>query len=191
MLPAVPGAGGIGVVVGAPGVVAVAGGSELPVPIPVVVLLPTVPPGDVPSLRVPLDVPIVPVVVLGKGAVVLPAGPGVVAMVPPVVFGKAPVVALGAVGVVAVPPAPRLVPPPPAPRLELPLPIPALPPAAEPAPTPPDVPPAAPPAANAAGPVRISNAAVATVNRFMISAVIQFTLTWWSPAARAAGALPG
>lgn len=63
----------MGVVVGAPGV---AGGIELPEPIPLVVLLPTVPPGEVPSVLAPLgEVPTVPVVVLGKGGVVFPAGP--------------------------------------------------------------------------------------------------------------------
>ncbi|HKW54937.1 MAG TPA: hypothetical protein VJO12_14690, partial [Stellaceae bacterium] len=75
-----PGDRGIGVVVGAPGVAL--SGVELPEPISPVVL-PGVPPGDVPSALVPLgEMPGVLVVALGDGAVVLPVGAAVVPMVP-------------------------------------------------------------------------------------------------------------
>ena len=81
-----PGAGGIGVVVGAPGVAL--SGVELPEPMAPVVL-PGVPPGEVPSALVPLgEMPGVFVVALGDGANLLPVGPGVVRTVPPVVFGS-------------------------------------------------------------------------------------------------------
>jgi hypothetical protein len=186
--PVVPGADGIGVVVGAPGVVVVAGGIELPEPTPVVELPPT--PGDAPSVLVPLgEMPGVLVAALGDGANVLPVGPGVVRTVPPVVFGNWPVVVLGLAGATVEPLPPRLLPPPPAPRLELPLPIPALPPMVEPvAPplevpaAPPPVPPALPLAANAAGAARINTAAVAVNNRFVMSAVMQFTFVSSRPA---------
>jgi hypothetical protein len=97
-VPVVPGDAGIGVVVGAPGVVVVAGGSELPDPIPVGPTAPE-PAGDV---------PMAPVVVLGSGVVApLSIGPVVVPIVPPVVFGRLPDVVLGVLpGVVAVLPAP-------------------------------------------------------------------------------------
>jgi hypothetical protein len=177
----VPGAGGIGVVVGAPGVAL--SGVELPEPM-VPVVLPDVPPGEVPSALLPLgEMPGVLSVAFGDGAVVLPSGAAVLPMVPPVRFGSSPVVVLGVVGVIVVPPAPRLLLPPPVPRLELPLPTPLLPPTVEPVPTPPEVPAAPPlappallPAASAAGAARIKSAAVAVTNRFVMSAVMPFTL---------------
>ena len=176
-----PGARGIGVVVGAPGVAL--SGVELPEPISPVVL-PGVPPGDVPSVLVPLgEMPGVLVPALGDGAIVLPLGPGVVRTVPPVVFGSWPVVVLGLVGAMVEPLPPRLLPPPPAPRLELPLPTPLLPPVVEPPPTlpelpaaPPLAPPTLPTAANAAGADRSSKAAVAVINRFVMSAVMPIHL---------------
>ena len=181
-----PGAGGIGVVVGAPGVAL--SGVELPEPIA---------PGVLPGALVPLgEMPGELVVALGDGATVFPAGPGVVRTVPPVVFGSSPVVVLGLVGAMVEPLPPRLLPPPPAPRLELPLPTPALPPMVEPvaAPlevpaAPPLAPPVLPPAANAAGAARISTAAVAVNTRFVMSAVIRFTFVSLRPAR--AGTLPG
>lgn len=172
-----PGDVGIGVVVGARGVV---GGIELPDPMPVVVLPPIVPSGDVPSELVPLgEVPTVPVVLLlGKEVVVSRVGPPVVPIVPPVMFGGVPVVTPGVPGLVVLP-APRLVPPPPVPRLLLPLPAPALPPTVEPLPTlPPLAPPAAPlPAASAKGLASISAAAVsvAVVNRLVFFPVMRIT----------------
>src|SRR5262249_40375825 len=132
------------------------------------------------------------VAALGDGAIVLPVGPGVVWTVPPVVFGSWPVVVLGLLGDMVEPLPPTLLPPPPVPRLELPLPTPLLPPPmVEPPPTPPAVPaapplvpPALPPAANAAGAARINKAAVAVSNRFVMSAVIQFTFVSLLPARR-------
>jgi hypothetical protein len=186
----VPGAGGIGVVLGARGVVVVRGGIEVPEPTPFVDVSPA--PGDVPSVLVPLgDMPGVLVPALGGGAIVLPLGPGVVWTVPPVVFGSWPVVVLGLVGAMVEPLPPMLLPPPPAPRLELPLPAPLLPPMLEPPPTlpelpaaPPLAPPALPPAANAAGAVRISKAAVAVSNRFVMSAVMPIHPCMLLPARR-------
>jgi len=169
----------MGVVLGAPGVAL--SGVELPEPISPVVL-PGVPPGEVPSALVPLgEMPGELVVALGSGAVVFPVGAAVVPMVPPVVRGSSPVVVLGVVGVIAVPR--LLLPPPPALRLELPLPSPALPPMVEPAAAPlevpaapPPAPPALPPAANAAGDARSSNAAVAVIKRFVMSAAMRIHL---------------
>jgi len=177
----VPGARGIGVVVGAPGVAL--SGVELPEPISPVVL-PGVPPGEVPSALVPLgEMPGVLVVAFGSGAVPFPVGAAVLPIVPPVLFGSSPVVVLGVVGVIVEPP--RLLLPPPAPRLELPLPMPALPPVVAPVAAPLEVPaapplappaPPPPPAASAAGDARITKAAVAVINRFVMSAVMPIHL---------------
>jgi hypothetical protein len=180
-------------VVGAPGVVVVAGGSELPEPIPVVVAPPAVAPGEPSVLDLLGEAPIAPVVVFGSGVVApLSIGPVVVPIVPPVVFGSAPVVLLGVPpGVVAVLPAPRLVPPP-VPRLVLPPPTPALPPTAEPVPpTPPVAPPLAPPELPAAsttnGLASISSAAATAVlvNRVACVPVMRFTCDDYSSGGQA------